>query len=713
MKKTIVTTILCLATLCAMASHWDGPMGIYLKTNTSSKDENAVSRNFRLSSSDWGDNAYSSTINHTSELNGVDLGEITSLKLDGGIYIGGRDDTDWPHHWYETGDFKLQYCVYRQGETAPDWSACELLTLDNEVSKTETDGGVKIQYIYDATDKDVNLIALTNKTAGTYVLRVRMLEKKHYWNENGSNGTWTEYSNAQEATFTIKNYVTGNGHDDANGNFCGGEKWYAKYDAGLLNEGSKTYRNVKAGSYKFKIITGSWENVIGYDRCDTEHSFACAGDNENNICFTLALPADVTIQLVNNQIILTTSPVYFITGSMNSWNTASADYRLIPEDGYVKTLSLGAGEHKLRVVNGKWPANGGSVWNYTNLDADVSSFGCYQGTNATDKNICFKLSAAADVTIQFNPVTEKISITTTAGCFNGTPYSITGETALTGEDWLTNGDDMTNMGDGSYQHIETNKYLTTGTYKYKVLANRLWYDGCVYPVGHGNDAQVTIPETGVYTLTYTFVPASKTLTCNAVRQTKETSVSQYQYSTFYSDKAWNVPEGLTALIFTGVENEMLVMESIDVIPAETGVVLYGAANATYTLAETETNVTYLTNLLHGTLGNTEINNSNVHYILGLSSQGECGMFWPYNTDHGVGAFTNNAGKAYLELPNDGSPAPARIRGFVFSAPSVATGVYDADIQEADGTCYDLLGRKVSNPQQGGLYIMNGKKIIIL
>jgi hypothetical protein len=90
------------------------------------------------------------------------------------------------------------------------------------------------------------------------------------------------------------------------------------------------------------------------------------------------------------------------------------------------------------------------------------------------------------------------------------------------------------------------------------------------------------------------------------------------------------------------------------------------------------------------------------------------MFWPAGTTEGVGAFTNQAGKAYLELPaSGGGSAPARIRGFIFSSPSVATGVYETDIQETDGACYDLLGRKVSNPQQGGLYIMNGKKIIIL
>lgn len=604
MKKTILTTILCLATLWAMAEHWDGPMGIYLKTNTGSITEEAVSQHFRLTSSDWGDNAYSSTINHTSELNGVDLGEITSLKLDGGIYIGGRNDTEWPHHWYETGDFKLQYCVYRQGETAPDWSECELLTLDNEVSKTETEGGNKIQYVYDATNKDVNLIALTNKIAGTYVLRVRMEMTKHYWNEDNSNGSWTKSTDPQEATFTIKNYVTGTGNNDANSHFCGGVYWHAIYDAGLLNNGSKTYTNVAPGEYEFKIITGSWENEIGY--------------------------------------------------------------------------------------------------------ADLNEEACDKNVHNSGNSVVITTDATSDITINLD-ANGKVSVISSLGRFVRLPYSVVGDPAL-GINWepTNTATEMTRQDDGTYRYTlyDTDLEAHDGR-KFKIVGGHAWG---TYQAPASGDFTVDIPTNGTYDLVFNFDPVTDQASCTPVLH-HDITVSQYQYSTFYSDKAWSVPEGLTALIFTGVENEMLVMESIDVIPANTGVVLYGAASATYTLAETETDVTYPTNLLHGTLGNEVIDNSNVHYILGLS-QGECGMFWPHGTTNGVGAFTNQAGKAYLELPGN-TPAPARIRGFVFSAPSVATGVYDAEIQEADGACYDLLGRKVSTPQQGGLYIMNGKKVIIL
>ena len=101
-------------------------------------------------------------------------------------------------------------------------------------------------------------------------------------------------------------------------------------------------------------------------------------------------------------------------------------------------------------------------------------------------------------------------------------------------------------------------------------------------------------------------------------------------------------------------------------------------------------------------------------ILSLSDQDQVGLFWPKNTDHGVGAFTNHGGKAYLELPGGPSSAPAHIRGFILTAPNVATGVEETMENDpmVNGKCYDVLGREVANPQQGGIYIMNGKKVII-
>ena len=64
-------------------------------------------------------------------------------------------------------------------------------------------------------------------------------------------------------------------------------------------------------------------------------------------------------------------------------------------------------------------------------------------------------------------------------------------------------------------------------------------------------------------------------------------------------------------------------------------------------------------------------------------------------------------RAYLVT--DGT-APARL----FSIFDEATGINREIVVDADSTpvIYDLQGRKVSNPQRGGLYIINGKKMIM-
>lgn len=504
--------------------------------------------------------------------------------------------------------------------------------------------------------------------------------------------------------------VTGNGETQG-APWCAGKNWWAKNDAAKLDADLNiTFANMPAkDGYKFRVKENidSWPSstVFGYDRCDTENSYTCTTDNDNNICFDLSLPKDVHISLGHdNKVRFTATPIYFIVGTMTSWATANTDYRI--DDS--KTLSsLAAGEHKLRICNGKWSPNGGTVWDYDNLDIANSSFGTYSSGN--DKNIAFTLGATADVTVEYDPASGTITLTTPSGYFASSTYNITGESSLTGYNWSNNAADaeMTDNGDGSYELVVADKYLSAGTYQYKVIANHKWDAGCTYPVGNGNNATVSIPAAGVYTLTYTFTPATKTLVCEAVRQTQEVTISAYGYSTFFFDKAYEVPENVGAYIFTGVQDEKLVQQQISIIPANTGVLLQGAAGEAFSFGETTTDVTYDANLFTGTLTDTEINNGNVHYILGVSS-GVCGLYWPYGAENGVGAFTNAAHKAYLEFAP--AAAPKRIRGFALDGSNVVTAVSAIPTDE-DGAYYDILGRQVTSPQKGNIYIHNGKKVM--
>lgn len=522
--------------------------------------------------------------------------------------------------------------------------------------------------------------------------------------------------------------ITGNGADAGNGAWLAGHNWWG-YDADskLGANFSRTYYNLPPGSYQFKVkenVDAAWDGdcTWGYDHLDTDHSNA--GENwDGNIRFNLSLPSDVTIALVDNKIRLNTSPVYFIAGNgdeshgdwcnQKPWWTDDANSRLDATTFSKTYTALPVGTYEFKLTNGRWADDGGTVWAASAVDFDHSSRG-YRGAD-DEENIEFDLQAPTDVTISFDPATEKISIVSSNGYFLSNVYSVVGVETLIGFYWdnMETSTEMTNNGDGTYTYTINDKYLAAGNYDYEIIGGHRWGNGCEYP---NTNATLSIAEDGYYNIVFTLNPVAETQTCVAtpVSNTKEITISQYQFNTFYSDKAYALPEGLTAFIFTGVQNEMLVMESINPIPANTGVVLYGAANQAYTLTQTMTDVTYPGNMLHGTLADETINNGLVHYILSLSDANEFGFFWPYNTTNGVGSFTNHAGKAYLELPGGSSSAPIHIRGFILTAPYVATGLEEpmTNDQMVNGNCYDLLGRKVTNPQQGGVYIMNGQKIII-
>ena len=78
-------------------------------------------------------------------------------------------------------------------------------------------------------------------------------------------------------------------------------------------------------------------------------------------------------------------------------------------------------------------------------------------------------------------------------------------------------------------------------------------------------------------------------------------------------------------------------------------------------------------------------------------------------------------RLYMEMtPRDGSPvkvesaALSRIRISVQGEEDAATGIEMVDTlqHETDGAFFDLSGRKVKAPVKGGIYIRNGKKILV-
>ena len=173
------------------------------------------------------------------------------------------------------------------------------------------------------------------------------------------------------------------------------------------------------------------------------------------------------------------------------------------------------------------------------------------------------------------------------------------------------------------------------------------------------------------------------------------------YMTYCNQNAALSFGDLEAYVVSAVGENSVTLTQITKAPANTPVILKGAAgNHTITVEASadavETNKLYRSN---GTAKNT--NTRNVYALA--------------NKDKGIGFYklgndvTVPEGKCYISVATDNQQAPSA-REFL-SLGDDATGIKTVEGVTEHGVVYDLQGRRVSKPSRG-LYIENGKKIMI-
>lgn len=198
------------------------------------------------------------------------------------------------------------------------------------------------------------------------------------------------------------------------------------------------------------------------------------------------------------------------------------------------------------------------------------------------------------------------------------------------------------------------------------------------------------------------------------------TISNAGYTTLYLDYATEIPEGVEVYTAKEVDGIWLKMAQVkDVLPANTGVIVKAPAG-TYTFVQNATDAPAITNNL--LVGSTEDEHINVPsntsaFVLGKVKE-EVGMYLAKLTD---GSFLNNANKAYLLLDNnklglsdeelDTSVGGAQLSlRFDFGG---ATGVDKVQTETGmNNATYDMYGRKVNKITTPGLYIVNGKKVLV-
>ena len=193
------------------------------------------------------------------------------------------------------------------------------------------------------------------------------------------------------------------------------------------------------------------------------------------------------------------------------------------------------------------------------------------------------------------------------------------------------------------------------------------------------------------------------------------TITNLGYSTLYSEVALSIPKDVTA--YTGTLNETneeitLTLNKVEggTIPANTAVIL-NAEEDTYSFNITEKVPAIENNALRGTAIDIstskviEAGNGKVPFTLQPYTGGDDTYKLPVVFMEYTGE-TLKANKAYLEL----EPIVANSISIRFEG---TTDIEHSTLNPEPSTqIYDLLGRRVEAMTKGGIYIVNGKKVVV-
>ena len=197
------------------------------------------------------------------------------------------------------------------------------------------------------------------------------------------------------------------------------------------------------------------------------------------------------------------------------------------------------------------------------------------------------------------------------------------------------------------------------------------------------------------------------------------AIGEAGYSTLYLGCAVTVPEGVEAYIVNATNSTHAIMEKVDAIPAHTGVIITGAEGEAATAATYQFNYAASATAVEGNmLAGSTIDTYVAENAYVLSRQdGVVGLYKAALNVDATGAatgdkthFKNNANKAYLVVP---AAEGTEVASYSFRFGEGTTGIEEiTDNREQSAVIYDLTGRRVEAVTAPGIYVVNGKKVLV-
>ena len=188
------------------------------------------------------------------------------------------------------------------------------------------------------------------------------------------------------------------------------------------------------------------------------------------------------------------------------------------------------------------------------------------------------------------------------------------------------------------------------------------------------------------------------------------TIGETGWATFSAKQNFTLPDGLKAYVVSSFDSGKgsVALTEVAAIPANQGVLLKGTPSTKYTLIPQAADPDVGTNLLAMNLTAAvlpQTDGGNTNFILVPDGAGSVKFAKP----NGTGSLAAN--KAYLQVPTGDLSGHELTISF---ADSETTGIGNLTpgLSQGEGVCFDLQGRKLSGKPTKGLYIVNGKKVII-
>ena len=190
------------------------------------------------------------------------------------------------------------------------------------------------------------------------------------------------------------------------------------------------------------------------------------------------------------------------------------------------------------------------------------------------------------------------------------------------------------------------------------------------------------------------------------------------YATFYTPIAVTIPEGVKAYYINDnsrTDGCVDLVEIADIIPAKTAVILEAEVDVETEfrfIASNEPGTAVVGNMLTGSTQKVVVNKNDdtAYYILTFRNNNVVGFAVPTKSGDET-IFDNAAFKAYLSFPKVTGANYASFYSFRFNNEGTTT-VEEVEIRNEKEEIYDLTGRKLEGISGTGIYIINGKKVLV-